>query len=275
VLRHEVAVAASPPSKATTAIQARALLATGTRSSASASMTCSARSVPRGGNASAEATANAYAERWVGTVRAECLDWLLIVGRGHLEQVLRVYVKTTTGHRPHRALGLEAPDRPSGLTVIGEVSRAWCIVGTCSAVSCRSTGELHELVCAPHTLLPTGSPSPSRWHPTGAAACSTTSPISPTHATAAADGTRSARWPWRLPRCWLAPSPWPRSASGQPTRPGRFVAAEDWGAHALKGSTRAGSSSPSAGPELVRQAGRWGLWSCLGRLASVWPSTFR
>ena len=34
--------------------------------------------------------ANAYAERWVRTVRAECLDWLLIVGRGHLEQVLRV-----------------------------------------------------------------------------------------------------------------------------------------------------------------------------------------
>jgi putative transposase len=34
--------------------------------------------------------ANAYAERWVGTVRAECLDWLLIVGRDHLEQVLRV-----------------------------------------------------------------------------------------------------------------------------------------------------------------------------------------
>ncbi|HZM78749.1 MAG TPA: hypothetical protein VFC19_23730 [Candidatus Limnocylindrales bacterium] len=34
--------------------------------------------------------ANAYAERWVRTVRTECLDWLLIVGRGHLEQVLRV-----------------------------------------------------------------------------------------------------------------------------------------------------------------------------------------
>jgi hypothetical protein len=39
-------------------------------------------------------TANAYAERWVRTVRAECLDWLLIVGRGHLEKVLRVYVQT-------------------------------------------------------------------------------------------------------------------------------------------------------------------------------------
>jgi hypothetical protein len=37
--------------------------------------------------------ANAPAERWVRTVRAECLDWLLIVGRGHLEQVLRIYVQ--------------------------------------------------------------------------------------------------------------------------------------------------------------------------------------
>jgi len=40
--------------------------------------------------------ANAYAECWIRTVRAECLDWLLIHGRGHLEQVLRVYVEHTT-----------------------------------------------------------------------------------------------------------------------------------------------------------------------------------
>jgi putative transposase len=60
---------------------------------------------------------NAYAERWVGTVRAECLDWLLIMGRGHLEQVLRVYVQHYNRHRPHRALGLEAPDPPTELNV--------------------------------------------------------------------------------------------------------------------------------------------------------------
>ena len=42
---------------------------------------------------------NAYAERWIGTIRAECLDWLLIVGRGHLEQVLRLYAAHYNTHR--------------------------------------------------------------------------------------------------------------------------------------------------------------------------------
>jgi putative transposase len=36
--------------------------------------------------------ANAVAERWVGTVRRDCLDWLLIASRRQLEHVLRVYV---------------------------------------------------------------------------------------------------------------------------------------------------------------------------------------
>jgi putative transposase len=63
--------------------------------------------------------ANAFAERWVRTVRAECLDWLLITGRGHLAQVLRVYVEHDNAHRPHRALGLEPPDPAVGPTRIG------------------------------------------------------------------------------------------------------------------------------------------------------------
>ena len=36
--------------------------------------------------------ANAYAERWVRTVRTEALDWMLIVGRRHLERILAIYV---------------------------------------------------------------------------------------------------------------------------------------------------------------------------------------
>jgi putative transposase len=61
--------------------------------------------------------ANAYAERWIRTVRAECLDCLLITGRGHLEPVLWVYVEHYNSHRPHRALGLEPPAPPAGPTV--------------------------------------------------------------------------------------------------------------------------------------------------------------
>jgi putative transposase len=64
--------------------------------------------------------ANAYAERWIRTVRAECLDWLLIFGRGHLEQVLRVYVQHYNAHRPHRALGLQPPDPAVGPTLTGK-----------------------------------------------------------------------------------------------------------------------------------------------------------
>jgi putative transposase len=44
--------------------------------------------------------ANAVAERFVRTARAECLDWLLILNRRHLERVLRVFVEHYNGHRP-------------------------------------------------------------------------------------------------------------------------------------------------------------------------------
>lgn len=54
--------------------------------------------------------ANAIAERFVGTMRRECLDWLLIANRRHLERVLRVFIDHYNGHRPHRALDLAAPD---------------------------------------------------------------------------------------------------------------------------------------------------------------------
>src|SRR5712691_12676335 len=53
--------------------------------------------------------ANAYAERFVRTVRAECLDWLLILGRRHLERTLRVYMTHYNRERPHRALRLQPP----------------------------------------------------------------------------------------------------------------------------------------------------------------------
>jgi putative transposase len=54
--------------------------------------------------------ANAFAERWVRTVRAECLDWTLVLGRRHLERILRTYVAHYNTQRPHRGLDLRTPD---------------------------------------------------------------------------------------------------------------------------------------------------------------------
>src|SRR6266511_3300059 len=59
--------------------------------------------------------ANAYAERWVGSVRRECLDRLLIFGRRQLEHGLRVYVCHFNQRRPHRGLELRPPDSRGGL----------------------------------------------------------------------------------------------------------------------------------------------------------------
>jgi len=53
--------------------------------------------------------ANAYAERWIRTVRAECLDWMLIWGRRHLARVLDEYVRHYNDQRPHRSLELRPP----------------------------------------------------------------------------------------------------------------------------------------------------------------------
>jgi putative transposase len=53
--------------------------------------------------------ANAIAERFVRTVRSECLDWLLILNRRHLEHVLHVCVEHYNHERPHRSLDLRAP----------------------------------------------------------------------------------------------------------------------------------------------------------------------
>ena len=54
--------------------------------------------------------ANATAERLARTARTECLDWLLIVNRRHLERVLRVFADHYNTHRPHRSLNLKPPD---------------------------------------------------------------------------------------------------------------------------------------------------------------------
>jgi transposase InsO family protein len=61
----------------------------------------------------------AFAERWVGTVRRECTDHMLIFGRRHLEVVLRRYVARYNTERPNRGLGLAPPSPEPAAAVEG------------------------------------------------------------------------------------------------------------------------------------------------------------
>jgi hypothetical protein len=53
--------------------------------------------------------ANAFAERFVRTARAECLDWLLVRSERNLDRVLREFVAHYNHERPHRGIDLEPP----------------------------------------------------------------------------------------------------------------------------------------------------------------------
>jgi putative transposase len=69
--------------------------------------------------------ANAYAERWVRTIRAECLDWVQIWNEQQLTRVLTAYMAHYNTARPHRGLDLEipAPAPPTGPEVTAPTSR--------------------------------------------------------------------------------------------------------------------------------------------------------
>jgi transposase InsO family protein len=70
--------------------------------------------------------ANAYAERWVRTVRAECLDWTLIWNQRHLHHVLSEYLWHYNAARPHRGIDLQTPvpmTAPSPAGPADEVTR--------------------------------------------------------------------------------------------------------------------------------------------------------
>ena len=82
--------------------------------------------------------ANAFAERWVRTVRQECLDWMLIWGRRHLERVLNEYVRHYNDERPHRSLELLPPRAINKTSVVR--------VGAVAAAVVRRRDRLGGLV---------------------------------------------------------------------------------------------------------------------------------
>lgn len=68
--------------------------------------------------------ANAFAERWVRTVRRECLDRILIYNTRHLLAVLGEYLAHYNGHRAHQARGQRAPDWDTLPAPVADLSAA-------------------------------------------------------------------------------------------------------------------------------------------------------
>jgi putative transposase len=70
--------------------------------------------------------ANSFAERVVKTVRSEILDWTLILGRRHLDRVLRTYASHYNAARPHRGLELAVPENRSPIAPVNEIPEIGC-----------------------------------------------------------------------------------------------------------------------------------------------------
>jgi putative transposase len=82
--------------------------------------------------------ANAFAERWVRTMREECLDRLLIVSEAHLRRVLLEYIEYYNQRRPHQGIGQRTP--------IPSAERRAAMPAVCSTVRCRDVlgGIIHD-----------------------------------------------------------------------------------------------------------------------------------
>ncbi|HYZ56875.1 MAG TPA: integrase core domain-containing protein [Streptosporangiaceae bacterium] len=91
--------------------------------------------------------ANAFAERFVGTLRRECLDHVRILGERHLREVLAGYARHCNGHRPHQGLRQESPFHQPG-RVVDVTARIGCrkVLGGLVSEYCRAALASEKLL---------------------------------------------------------------------------------------------------------------------------------
>jgi putative transposase len=85
--------------------------------------------------------ANAFCERVIGTIRRECLDFMIAISERHVRAILREWVSHYNGGRPHASLGPGIPDRPLGDSIRG--SRGHRLPGGYRVRSTPILGGLH------------------------------------------------------------------------------------------------------------------------------------
>jgi len=94
--------------------------------------------------------ANAMCERVIGTVRRECLDWMIPVSESHLRTILKCWVTHYNRGRPHSALGPGVPDPPRESAVVPKAEFRHCVAaGAIVLVKSVLGGLHHEYSLAP------------------------------------------------------------------------------------------------------------------------------
>jgi transposase InsO family protein len=97
--------------------------------------------------------ANAICERVIGTMRRECLDWLIPISEAHLRSILKSWVEHYNRGRPHSSLGPGVPDPPDKLATVRKLESRHRL-GEGVAVRSKSVlGGLHH----EYTLAPVGT----------------------------------------------------------------------------------------------------------------------
>ena len=97
--------------------------------------------------------ANGYCERFIGTTRRECLDWMIPLHERHLWRVLAEWIPHYNGERPHSALGPGLPDQPPGRATLTGHQPVTCASRRCQCSAWRSITTITAWKPSPREFL--------------------------------------------------------------------------------------------------------------------------
>jgi hypothetical protein len=96
--------------------------------------------------------ANSICERVIGTIRRECLDWMIPMSEAHLRAILKSWVEHYNRGRPHSSLGPGVPDPPAELAILPKSESRHRMAAGAFVLAKSVLGGLHHeyaLVAAP------------------------------------------------------------------------------------------------------------------------------